>query len=538
VLNSRTAPLRATRAIRGRLSLHPLFRDFGLTAVTELGVLVSGLAIVSLMGRLLGVIALGEYLLLRRVLAWLQPAVQLGMGNALPRYVAYHADGHPAQLRRYLAVSLVLSGGLAALLALLLYLGRNQFAGWLFGSAHLQTLILPLGLMTLGLTIHGSAYGYFRGRLALIQANALQACNVVFVPLIVVIGLAKTHSVGLIVGATGLVTVIFSMLTSAFLLYRGTGLEDQLSLRDSAGELLRYGVPRVPGDFALGALLALGPLVAMHFVSISNVTCLLLGISILSAVNASSTPVGALMLSKVSMMLVQGRRDAVRTYLQYFLAAVIELAIFVCLQLVVLTPVLLHAWVGRDFGAEALVAQIIMLAIPFYLIYGCLRGSVDAASITAYNTHNLFLALGLFGVLLVTAVNLVPHGLLPPAVAASLLLSLIFLAGLTLRTTRQLFGLTVPWRQIAPGVGVGAVLACATALAQLAMGARGTIAPLLLGAPATVVFLLTLKVIGTPWVPFFIRLALRRPASGLAGRPPHGARDLVLSSRPELNEGL
>jgi len=522
---------------KGKLSLHPLFRDFGLTAFTELGVLMSGLAVVSLMGRLLGVVALCEYLLLRRVLAWLQPAVQLGMGNALPRYIAYNADGPPSELRRYLAISLVLSGGLASLLACLLYFARRTLSGWLFDSAHLQTLILPLGLMAVGLTIHGSAYGYFRGRLALIQANALQACNVVFVPLVVVVALAKTHSVALIVGATGVITVLFSALVCTVLLRRGTAA--QFGLGNGAGELLRYGLPRVPGDFALGGLLALGPLVATHFVPISSVTCLLLGISILSAVSASSTPVGALMLSKVSMMLAQDRREEVRTCLEYFLTAVIELSVFVCLQLIVLTPALLHAWVGRDFGAEATVAQIIMLAIPFYLIYGCLRGSVDAASITAYNTHNLFFALGLFGVLLLTAVNLMSHALFPAAVAASLLVALTLLAGLTVRTTHRLFGLEVPWRKVTPGVAVGAALACATALAQHALGTHlGVLTPLLLAVPASLIFLLALKLIGSPWLAFFTSLGLRRNTNEQIRHPAETRSDMVFSAPSEFTEGM
>jgi len=537
VHSSAQAALRATHAARGKLSLHPLFRDFGLTAFTEFGVLVSGLAIISLMGRLLGVVALGEYLLLRRVLAWLQPAVQLGMGNALPRYVAYNADGPPSKLRRYLVISLALSGGLASLLAILLYFGRGTFGGWFFGSAHLQVLILPLGFMAVGLTIHGSAYGYFRGRLALIQANALQTCDMVFVPLIVVIALAKTHSVALIVGTTGLLTILFSALVCAVLLRHGTS--GQPESRNTASELLRYGVPRVPGDFALGGLLAIGPLVAMHFVPISSVTCLLLGISILSAVNASSTPVGALMLSKVSMMLVQDRREEVRTCLHHFLVAVIQLAVFVCLELVILTDVLLRVWVGRDFGAEVVVAQIIMMGIPFYLTYGCLRGSVDAASITAYNTHNLFFSLGLFGILLAAVVGLLPRALTPAGVAASLLLALVLLAGLTLRTTHKLFGLGVPWRQIAPGVALGASLACATALAQHTLGTRGGMfAPMALAGAATIIFLSALKVMGSPWVSFFINLSFRRSTREgprcVVPVPP----ELVLSSPSDFNEGM
>ena len=505
-----TAALSAKPATRGKLSLHPLFRDFGLTAFTELGVLVSGLAIVSLMGRLLGVAALGEYLLLRRVLAWLQPAVQLGMGNALPRYVAYDADGPPGQLRRYLAVSVILSGGLAALLAFILYFGRGTFARWLFGSVHLQSLILPLGLLILGLTIHGSAYGYFRGRLALIQANALQICNLVFLPVIVVIGLAKTQSVALIVGATGLATLFFSTTACTFLLRRSAA--GPLGMRGTASKLLRYGVPRVPGDFALGGLLALGPLVAMHFVPISSVTCLLLGISILSAVNASSTPVGTLMLSKVSMMLSQERHSEVRVHLRHLLAATIDVSVFVTIQLIVFADVMLRLWVGPRFDGRAGVARIILLAVPFFLIYGCLRSSVDAASITAYNTSNIFISCMLFIVLLGGVVVLVPRGLAVDGVAVSLVTAFVMLAWLTVRTTRKLFGLGVPWRECTSGLLIGFILTGATFAARL-MAGNGALALPLITSLAFVTYLLILKMIGTQWLSFFLDVALQRARS-------------------------
>lgn len=500
---------------RRGLSLHPLARDFGLTSVTELGVLIAGLAIVSLVGRLMGVAALGEYLLLRRVLAWLQPAEQLGLGNALPRFVAYGVGRPERELRGYLGISLASGGGLAATVCLILYAGRTVFGRWLFGNSEMERLILPLGLIALGMTVHNCAYGYFRGRLELIPANVLQALNVVIFPLVAVIALARTHSIPLIVSATGLLVLGCAVATCALVLGRGVGMGPAGAGAATSG-LLRYGLPRVPGDFALGAFLALGPLVAMRFVPVSQVTSLLIGISILSAVSASATPVGTLMLSKVSMMLVQDRKAEVCVHLRYLLAAAAVLATFVCLQLVVFAGSVLHLWLGQRFNGEITVVRITLLAIPFYLVYCCLRGSVDAASITAYNTRNLVLSLAVFVILLAAVVKLISSALILEGIAAALLVASGFLAALTLRSTRKLLGLTMPWRLIAPGLLIGLAITAATVVAQRMVGARLTsLESLLLVIPATLAFAVALRLIRSPWITFFVEVALQRKGGNL-----------------------
>src|SRR6185437_12563433 len=70
-------------------------------------------------------------------------------------------------------------------------------------------------------------------------------------------------------------------------------------------ELLRFGVRRVPGDFALNAILVAGPIVATHFAPMSQVTYLLLGMSILSMAELAVAPFSVILLSKVSQLLVR-----------------------------------------------------------------------------------------------------------------------------------------------------------------------------------------------------------------------------------------
>src|SRR6185312_10325629 len=73
----------------GKRRFHPFLTDVALTGAAQGGVLVSNLICVGIVGHLMGMVALGEFLLIRRLCAWLASASQLGFGTALPREIAH-----------------------------------------------------------------------------------------------------------------------------------------------------------------------------------------------------------------------------------------------------------------------------------------------------------------------------------------------------------------------------------------------------------------------------------------------------------------
>src|SRR5690242_16872721 len=121
-----------------RTRLHPVVRDLGLTLATESSIVVAGLLLVSLVGRLLGPVALGEYLLLRRVSGWLIAGVLLGLGQGLPRYVALAMTKPLRERLAYFAASTSCIMGSAIAVALVLWFGRQFFASLLFGDSRLS----------------------------------------------------------------------------------------------------------------------------------------------------------------------------------------------------------------------------------------------------------------------------------------------------------------------------------------------------------------------------------------------------------------
>lgn len=494
---------------RKKRRFHPLFLDLGLTAITSGAVLVAGLVVVSLFGKLMGAVALGEYLLLRRVYQWLQSVSLLGINNALPRYVALN-DREPSERDRYLLGSIVFGGIATVVCFAILYTGRNSFSEWFFGQSELGPLVLALALFLVGGSAHAIVYGFYRGRLEMKRANLLQTLNMVLVPIAAVIAFYHTRSSAFIVDAMGLAMLVIALLFGIPLLpqafrvrSRGTG--------QPIATLLRYSVPRVPAIFGLGALLALGPVVATHVLPLKEVTALLLGMSIMGGISASAEPLGLILLSKVSMIVSQDRLGEIRVHLQYLQEAVIACYVFICLQVIVFADVLVKAWVGEKLGGGIDVIRLTLVAVPFYLLFAALRNVIDATSVTPYNMYNIVASGIVFVGLLAGVVFFSPRHLVLEGITAAIVVGFVVLAWLTVRTTRKLFALEINWKRSGYAIFLSGALAGMSLLLRHAIGSHITILEAaIIEVPIAAVFVVALKVSRSPWLPFFWNLALQR----------------------------
>lgn len=469
--------------------------------------MVEGVLSVSLVGRWLGALAVGEYLLIGRVASWLSSGIQLGIGVALPRYVARVAHHRTSDQLGYLSSGLLCLVGAATIVGSVLLLAPGTFARWLFGSSATVYLVIPLVLLLLGQAVHTAVYGYYRGNLWMQWANGLQVVNMGLLPIVVIVLLYYRHgSVAAIVSVTGAATAISSFL---FLLpaARVFHYSDVRDMRPHLRELLRYGIARVPGEFAGSALFALGPVIAAHYLPISEVSGLLLGLGMLIAVAASVTPFGTVLLSKISMMLARGQIQEVRARLEQFVGGVLELSVFVCLQAVVFTDVIVRAWVGPSYLNGVGVIRMTLLSIPFYLFFIAVRSAIDAASVVAHNAHNGYIALAAFLGLSGAAVLLAPRSYLLISIAGALMIANAILAGRTAVVARRLLDLRIPWRLCALPLTLAVSLGIASHVVRLSIGSHlGLAGAILLGLGMSAIFLWICPRLGSTWLNDFVKL--------------------------------
>lgn len=511
---SDVSPRESAVRASGGLRQSPFLRDVALTMGAECAVMTLSLVVISLVGRLLGPTALAEYLLVRRVLAWLTMGTLVGLGTALPRYVARAAaqsgTNNPSVYFWGASALLILSSLIFGVIA---FIFRGTLADWLFGDSRRGGLVIALALVVAGLAAQTAVFGYYRGLLTMVRANAIQVCNMGLIPLAVVLALYRTHSIPWIVGLIGLLTVMCSGLFATPLLRRLTF--SQLS-GCVAGivELLRYGIPRVPGDFGMQALMALGPVVAAHFVPMAEVASLLLGLSMLMVTGYAAGPLSVVLLSKLSMMLGQNRMKEVRARLEYLMTAIPEISVFACIHLTVFADVLVHFWVGAKFPADILVIRMAILAIPPYLFYMALRSTIDAVTVKPINAGNVITGLVVFFALLGVSVKLMPGKFMMEGIAGSLFVALIVLGSLTVRTFHRFYGLSVPWSRLVPS------LLAAIAFGAAAFGLRwlqpfpvGLVQMACLELGLGLAYFAILVKLGSPWVKYLLERGLRGKAN-------------------------
>ena len=484
--------------------MHPALRDLGAVGVSSFLAAIAAMLVISIMGKAFGAALLGEYLLIRRMASWLQAGVQLPAGVALPRYVSAGLNDPNSPKEAYFVSALLTACGIGLLSCIVLLLWRHPISKLVFGSSELEHLVLPLSVLLMGLAIHGVVFGYLQGNLQMGRASALQICNLAVLPVLAAVLLRSRHSIPLIVNTIGILMIVFACLFALPILHKGNFWFSPSQLRKHGSELLSYGFSRVSGDFGLQALLSLPAVIAAHYFPINSVSFLLLAGSFLTVVSAATLPLGIILLSRVSRSIALTGVDQLKSRVSYFVSALIELSVFICLQMILFADVIVKFWVGPTFLEGIKIIQIAILAVPFYFVYAGLRGVIDAAAIKAYNTRNIYIAGAGFLICIVLVRVLVPQSLLLAGFAAAGVVGMVILAWTTIWTVKKLFAIRLDWPRLVPGIIVGFLFG------GLSFWLHGVLqyqpGPTILAVYeilVTAAYLVVLGLINPPWIQFF-----------------------------------
>lgn len=408
-------------------------KDYVRTFATEFAIMAAMVLAYRFAARYWGVDQFAEYSLMRRSVGLVQLPLAVGVGVAIPRYVAIAlAQAAPDKAARYFFGGCLV--GIVPMCAALagLSLAGPTAAALLFGDAGLARLIPALSLVVLGLNLHAISYGYLRGRLAMNGANALQFIARGVLPILpfAIPGLGVAGLVGLM-GAALCVTATLSLLwlgRGAWRAARPTRMT-----REELRDLLRFGGPRVPGEIALMALLALPGIFVAHRAGVREGGLLAFGVSLLTMIGACFAPIGLILLPKASGLAARGEGAALRAMVWKVLWVSVALTAAGVGVFAVIGRAFIGVYLGAGYGEVAGLARLIVLGAIPYVAYVVLRNALDALKVEPLNTRNLLVALAVL-VAGGMAARTASH------VAAALVIALFVLGLLTLRDVRALFG--------------------------------------------------------------------------------------------------
>jgi O-antigen/teichoic acid export membrane protein len=404
-------------------------RDYLLTFATELLVVVSAMAVFRVGALYWESEDFGAYVLSRRTLGLLYAQCLLGMSISVPRYVAIARVGsvsaHPPV--RFLFAAVLVSAAMMSVLGIAFWLAEEPVAVLLFGDAAFSGLLAPLFLCTIGITIHSLLYGYLRGHLRMLAANWLQLVNVGIVPLVVFV--LPARSPVQVLWLTGVAWTGISMAASMVIVAKeltGHAWSGLGAITATTSSLLRYGVPRLPGDLALTALLTLPATLTAHRGGMEAAGHVGFSLAVLGLLANFFSPIGVVLLPRASEMVASGRLDELRRTMRRLLAVSLPLVIMGALIILATAPQLVSWYLGPTHVSAAPIVRITALSAIPYVVYVLLRSPLDALTVRAINTRNLLIGLLTFAVI----VSLFPGSM---AVGLALLAALSIVALLSIR---------------------------------------------------------------------------------------------------------
>lgn len=364
--------------------------EYAPTFLTEFAVMCSQIVVYKLAAQFLGKQGFSEYAIARRTISTVYPIALLGLSVGLPRYLALSMhQNRDAEANRLFSATVWCVGASTAIIVAVMNIWPSTFAYLAFGSATYSRLTLPLSLLMAGLTLHVTVYSYFRGHVRMRPANSLQFVNLGVVPLLSFYRV--NYDPASVLLRFGLLTVLVSVFGFLFTPWQKMTWNP---LRESK-LLLRYGLPRVPGDFALMAMLVLPAWVVAHKISVQEGGYVAFSISFLSMIAAVFAPIGLVLLPKASRLIARRSGEELASHISTVLRLSLIVSAVLTILVELLSGPLVRIYLGREFFEVSTTVRIVMMGGIPYAIYTALRSALDARHFKAINTINCVIALSL-----------------------------------------------------------------------------------------------------------------------------------------------
>lgn len=363
--------------------------EYAPTFLTEFAVMVSQAVAYKLAANFLGKQGFSEYAVARRAISTIYPVGLLGLTVALPRYIAISAHEEGANRpNRFFSATLWCVGLSTVLVFMLVNLMPSRFAYLIYSDGSYKSLSMPISLLIVGLILHALAYAYFRGHLQMRRANIFQFINLALVPVLAFF--LGDHGVADILRRIGLFSIAVSLIALALTPWKEFASGSVADVQ----KLLRYGIPRVPGDFAHMALLGLPAFFVAHTVGVQQAGFVAFGISILSMISAIFAPVGLVLLPKSSLMIATGATGELRRHVLTLVKISIVISATLAALVLVFAHPLIHLYLGADFSDVARITRIVCLGAIPYSVFLVIRNVLDAFHDNAVTSFLLIAALG------------------------------------------------------------------------------------------------------------------------------------------------
>lgn len=369
----------------------PTFKGYASTYLVEFLLLVSGLLVYRICNTHYGSEGVADLSIFKRIFSFGQPILLLGLLIGVTRYVTIAKSAK--QQFTYYFTSFVFFGCISLILGVILIPYSAEWSNLLFGNNSFTSFVLPLFISIAGIYFHLMTFGYLRGKHDFQNANLLQFVNMAFIP-ILAFYLATTLENVLFF--TGLAWLIISIISFIIIIYKPINWNNLRFESSSLKTLLKYGLPRVPGDIAFGGLFALPIIIVSKFNYPDLANKMAFSLTLLNIVGAAFSPLSLMLLPTISQKIKEQQFKSVQQETKRAIVATVILSSSGLLVYQVFAGEILELYLGEGSNYWVKDSKIIMSGAVFYALFITLRSVIDAYYIKAVNSINLIIALVFF----------------------------------------------------------------------------------------------------------------------------------------------
>jgi len=375
--------------------LSGLGKDILFTLGSQVAIMILALVVNKLLSNMLGVDGYGQYGIIKKSSAVLSFVMLGGMGIALPRYFSsYIARKEPENAKSTVVASLLVILLVSAIVITACILLINRLSPLVVGSSD-TVLYFAAILYAFSITLSSLLYAYYRGANEFKNFAVSQVMIQVLITVCTILFGGNLQLVLFLWSFSAIIYVLFSIIFERKTnnLYINNPVNWNNSVSFVTKVLLKYGMPRMVGDFFLFSFAAFTLIFINEKIDLRSSSFFAAGLTLTSLITPFFSYTGMVLLPYVSKSIAENtfrQSDKIVNRLFFLNLAISVLAIIVL-------------WFGMDFfirlffSSEFLpaveVSKILMVSILFESVYFLLRNPIDAASVFPYNTINLLISL-------------------------------------------------------------------------------------------------------------------------------------------------
>lgn len=337
-----------------------------------------------------------KFNLSRRLMGIVQVFLMMGFAVSLPRSIALLTEGKIKSI--FIATNIYVSLLLVILFSLVFALICTlfpEFIGLLFwNSTNYSDLVIIISVCMISMVCYQIVFSVARGVMNIFLANTMTVLSAIIpVTSLIFFNNIEAFYIFTSVSNFSLATIFFLLLVK---LNNYRFFFSFKLFKRQAVKLLNFGLPRIPGDFAIEGIMSLPVFVTAHLKGSSEASHLSFAISLLSMLGTLLAPVNLILLPLSANLIASKNMGVLKNHINKLFLLFIPVVIILTIVFNLSTDFILEVYLNSPNDNMEMYLKIVSLSFIPYMIYLLLRSVNDAFYSRPVNSINSIISLTAF----------------------------------------------------------------------------------------------------------------------------------------------